>query len=105
VNVSSSDGEIGDPCREYIAGGIYVTPGPTELLNFSLDPSSYALTLTGRLSPARQTLFTGNFVADYNGIYNTNYSPGVQTPSITSAVMQPVSAPEATTPDLRSRRR
>ena len=105
ANVSSSDGEIGDPCREFIPGGIYVTPGPAELLNFSLDPSSYALTLTGRLSPEQQTLFTGNFVNDYNGIYHTNYSSGVQTPSITSAVMQPVSAPEATTPDFRSRRR
>lgn len=105
ANVSASDGEIGDPCREYIPGGIYVTPGPAELLHFSLDPSSYALTLTGQLSAERQTLFTGNFVADYNGIYNTNYSLGVQTPSITSALMQPVSAPEATTPDLRSRSR
>jgi hypothetical protein len=105
ANVSSSDGEVGDPCREYSPGGIYVTPGPTELLNFTLDPSSYSLTLTGHLSPARQTLFTGNFVADYNGIYNTNFSPGVQTPSITSVVMQPVSAPQATTPDVRARRR
>jgi hypothetical protein len=104
TNVSSSS-NIGDPCAGYATGGIYITPGPGELLNFSLDPSSYALTLTGQLSPEQQTLFTGNFVDNYNTIYNTKYSPGVQTPSITSVVMQPVSAPAATTPDVRSRRR
>jgi hypothetical protein len=98
--------EIGDPCEGAPVGGqITIPTSPADTLTFSLDPNSYALTLTGNLAPYPQTLYGGINVSSYDSTDNQSYARGTATPSITSIVMQPVSTPLPGTPDVRSRRR
>jgi hypothetical protein len=95
---------IGDPCEgDPVSGGISIPASPADTLMFSLDPSSYALTLTGNLAPYPQQLYGGGNVSFYDSTFNQGYARGTATPSITSVVMQPVSPPQAMTPDFRSR--